>query len=148
MANNSLLYIYGVIYFILRCQSCWCCQLWQPKSVEDYKKGVDNAMSESTAYKTKWLCTSFEEWKHNRLVRPCTLKSGGHFTTKDFGEGVQTLDTGHYRYVTRSKQLFWGTVSFLSLPVLCTPSICKLKRHLSDVNGRAALKSLDMSDGR
>ena len=46
-------------------------------------------------------------------MRSCALKSGGYFTTKDFEEGVQTLDTGHYRYVTRSKQLFWGTESFL-----------------------------------
>ena len=104
MANNSLVYTYGVIYFILRCQSCWCCQLRQQKSVEDYKKSVDNAVPESTAYKTKWVCTLFEEWKQNRLVRSCALKSGGHFTTKDFEEGVQTLDTGHYRYVTASKQ--------------------------------------------
>ena len=138
MANNSLVYIYAVIYFILRCQSCWCCQLRQPKSVEDYKKSVDNAVPESTAYKTKWVCTLFEEWKQNRLVRSCALKSGGHFTTKDFEEGVQTLDTGHYRNVTRSKQLFWGTVSFRSLYSI----IRELKRHLSDVNGRAALNPL------
>ena len=148
MASNSSVYIYGVIYFIVRCQSSWCCQLRQPKSVEDYKKSVDNAVPESTAYKTKWACTLFEEWKQNRLVRSCALRSGGQFTTKDFEEGVQTLDTGHYRYVTRSKQLFWGTVSFPSLPVRCTPSICELKRHLSDVNGRAALKPLDMLDRR
>ena len=148
MGSNSSVYIYGVIYFIVRCQSSWCCQLRQPKSVEDYKKSVDNAVPESTTYKTKWACTLFEEWKQNRLVRSCALRSGGRFTTKDFEEGVQTLDTGHYRYVTRSKQLFWGTVSFPSLPVRCTPSICELKRHLSDVNGRAALKPLNMLDRR
>ena len=72
--NNSLVYIYGVIYFTLRFQSCWCCQLRQPKSVEDYKKSVDNAVSESTADKTKWVCTLFEEWKQNRLVRSCAFE--------------------------------------------------------------------------
>ena len=71
-----------------------------------------------------------------------------NFTTKDFEEGVQTLDTGHYRYVTRSKKLFWGTVSFPSLPVHCTTSIWELKRHFSEVSGRAALKPLDMLDRR
>jgi hypothetical protein len=64
-----------------------------PKSVEDEKKSVDNAVPKSTAYKTKWLCKVFEEWKQNRLVKSCTLEPGGLFTTKDFEEGVQTLDT-------------------------------------------------------
>lgn len=60
----------------------------QPKYVVDDKKSVDNAVPKSTAYKTKWSCKVFEEWKQNRLVEP-----GGFFTTKDFEEGVQTLDT-------------------------------------------------------
>ena len=29
----------------------------------------------------------------NRLVKSCTLEPGGPFTTKDFEEGVQTLNT-------------------------------------------------------
>ena len=62
----------------------------QPKSVVDEKKSVDNAVPKSTAYKSKWSCKVFEEWKQNRLVKSCTLEPGGFFTTK---EGVQTLDT-------------------------------------------------------
>ena len=67
----------------------------QPKSVEDEKKSVDNAIPKSTAYKTKWSCKVFDgmEWKQNRLVKSCTLEPGGLFTTKYFEEGVQTLDT-------------------------------------------------------
>ena len=65
----------------------------QPKSVVDEKKSVDNAVLKSTAYKTKWSCKVFEEWKQNRLVKSCTLEPGGFFTTKDFEERVQTLDT-------------------------------------------------------
>ena len=65
----------------------------QPKSVVDEKKSVDNAVPKSTAYKTKWSCKVFEEWQQNRLVKSCTLEPGGLFTTKDFEEGVQTLDT-------------------------------------------------------
>ena len=65
----------------------------QPKSVEDEKKSVDNAVPKSTAYKTKWSCKVFEEWKQNRLVKSCTLEPGSLFTTKDFEEGVQSLDT-------------------------------------------------------
>ena len=65
----------------------------QPKSVEDAKKSVDNAVPKSTAYKTKWSCKIFEERKQNRLVKSCTLEPSGLFTTKDFEEGVQTLDT-------------------------------------------------------
>ena len=64
----------------------------QPKSVEDEKKSVDNAVPKSTAYKTKWSCKVFEEWKQNRLVRSCTLEPFDLFTTEDFEEGVQTLD--------------------------------------------------------
>ena len=33
----------------------------QPKSVEDEKKSVDNAVPKSTACKTKWSCKVFEE---------------------------------------------------------------------------------------
>ena len=35
----------------------------QPKSVEDEKKSVDNEVPKSTAYKTKFSCKAFEEWK-------------------------------------------------------------------------------------
>ena len=38
-------------------------------------------------------CEVFDEWKKNRLVKSCTLEPGGLFTTNDFEEGVQTLDT-------------------------------------------------------
>ena len=55
----------------------------QPKSEEDEKKSVDNAVSKTTAYKTKWSCTVFEEWKQNRLVKSCTLEPGGLFTLKE-----------------------------------------------------------------
>ena len=55
----------------------------QPKSVEDEKKSVDNAIPKSTAYKTKWSCKIFEEWKQNRLVKSCTLEPGGLFTLKE-----------------------------------------------------------------
>ena len=57
----------------------------------------------------------------------CTLEPGGLFTTKDFAEGVQTLDMA-IRAITdmpacslkllavevrsASKQFFWGTPSF------------------------------------
>ena len=63
------------------------------ESVVDEKKSVDNAVPKSTGYKTKWSCKVFEEWKQNRLVKSCSLEPGGFFTTKDFEEGVQTLDT-------------------------------------------------------
>ena len=96
----------------------------QPKSVEDEKKSVDNAVPKSTAYKTKWSCKVFEEWKQNRLVKSCTLEPGGLFTTKDFEEGVQSLDTAitdmsgcslnywPFEVRSRSKQFFWGALSF------------------------------------
>ena len=56
-------------------------------------KSVDNEVPKSTAYKTKLSCKVFEEWKQNWLVKSRTLETGGLFTTKDFEEGVQTLDT-------------------------------------------------------
>ena len=64
-----------------------------PKSVEDEKKSVDNAVPKSKACRTKWSCKVFEEWKQNRLAKSCTLEPGGLFTTKDFEEGLHTLDT-------------------------------------------------------
>ena len=36
-----------------------------PKSVEDEKESVDNEVPKSTAYKTKFSCKVFEEWKQN-----------------------------------------------------------------------------------
>ena len=105
----------------------------QPKSVEDEKKNVDNAVPKSTAYKIKSSCKVFEEWKQNRLVRSCTLEPGGLLTTKDFEEGVQTLDTAITDIVcmqcellavevrSRSKQLFWGTLSYPHLRTEAPP---------------------------
>ena len=61
--------------------------------MEDEKKSVDNAVLKSTAYKAKWSCKVFEEWKPHRLVKSCTLEPGGLFTAKDFKERVQTLET-------------------------------------------------------
>ena len=55
----------------------------QPKSVEDEKKSVYNAVPKATAYKTKWLFEVFEKWKQNRLVKSCTLEPGGLFTTRN-----------------------------------------------------------------
>jgi len=93
--------------------------------VEDEKKSADIEVPKSITYKTKWLCTVFEEWKQNRLVKSCTLEPGSLFTMKNFEEGVQTLDTAitdvcmqsqllavevHSRI--RSKQFFWGMLSF------------------------------------
>ena len=65
----------------------------QPMSLEGEKKSIDNVVSKSTAYKTKWSCKLFEERKQNRLMKRCTLKSDGLFTAKDFQEGVETLST-------------------------------------------------------
>ena len=61
--------------------------------MDDEKKTVDNAVPKSTAYKTKWSCKVFEEWKQNRLVKSFTLEPGGLSTMNDFEEGIQTLDT-------------------------------------------------------
>jgi len=93
--------------------------------VEDEKKSVDNAVPKSTAYKAKWSCKVFEEWKPHRLVKSCTLEPGGLFTTKDFEERVQTLEmaiTDNYACMqsqllavevrSRSKQFLWGTLPF------------------------------------
>ena len=126
----------------------------QPKSGKDEKKNVDNAVPKSTAYKTKWLCKVFEE--QNQLVKCCTLEPGGLFTTKDFEEGVQTLDTvitdmsacslnywlsKFVQEVSNSSGERYPSRSLYSI-------ICGLKCHLSDVNRSAALNPLDMSDRR
>ena len=91
--------------------------------MDDEKKTVDNAVPKSTAYKTKWSCKVFEEWTQNRSVKSCTLKPGGPFTTNDFEEGVQTLDTAitdmsacslncWLSMFVQSKRFFWGVLSF------------------------------------
>ena len=92
----------------------------------------------------------FEEWEQNRLVKSCTLEPGGLFTTKDFEEGVQTLDTAitdmsvcsvnywlskFVQEVSNSSGERYPSRSLYSI-------ICGLKRHLSDVNVSAALKPL------
>ena len=92
----------------------------------------------------------------NRLVKSCTLEPGGLFTTKDFEEGVQSLDTAitdmsgcslnywlskFVQEVSNSSGERYPSRSLYSI-------ICGLKRHLSDVNGSAALNPLEMSDRR
>lgn len=124
----------------------------QPKSVEDEKKSVDNAVPKSTAYKTKWYCKVFEEWKQNRLVRSCTLEPGGLFITKNFEEGVQTLDKA-ITDMSDCSVNYWLSkfvqeVSNSSGERYPSPSlysiICGLRCHLSDVNGSAALNPLSL----
>ena len=119
----------------------------QPKSVEYEKKNVDNAVPKSTAYKIKSSCKVFEEWKQNRLVRSCTLEPGGLFTTRDFEEGVQTLDTA-ITDMSACSVNYWLSkfvqeVSNSSRERYPIP-ICGLKRHLSEVNGSAALNPLSL----
>ena len=77
----------------------------------------------------------FKEWKQKQVAKSCTLEPGGLFTTKDLKEGEEMLDTAitdvsacslnywlHVEVHTRSKQLFWGTLSspFLVLKYLRT----------------------------
>ena len=126
----------------------------QPKSVENDKKSADNAGPKSAAYKTKWSCKVFEEWKQNRLVKSYTLEPAAFLPRKTLKKLRSTnFGQGNYRYVcmqcelltvevrSRSKQLFWGTLSIPFVVLI----ICGLKRHLSDVNGSAAFNPLDMS---
>ena len=75
----------------------------QPKNVQDEKKSVDNAVPKSTAYKTKWSCKVFEEWKQNRLVKSCILKPGGLFTPKDFEVPFQKRVRGFHQVTKREK---------------------------------------------
>ena len=120
--------------------------------MEEEKKTVDNAMPKSTAYKTKWSYKLFEEWKRKRVVKSCTLEPGGLFTTNDFKEGVQTLDTA-ITDMSACSLNYWlskfaqevSNSSGERYPARSLYSIiCGLKRHLSDVNGSA----LDTSDRR
>ena len=97
-----------MIYFILRCQSCWCCQLRQPKSVEDYKKSVDNAVSESKADKTKWVCTLFEEWKQNRLVRSCAFEIRRPFYHKRLWRRSTNLGHRSLQICNKKKETLLG----------------------------------------
>ena len=76
-----------------------------------------------------------------------TLEPGGLFTTKDFEEGVQTLDTAitdmsacslnywlskFIQEASNSSGEHYPSCSLCSIP-------CGLKCHLSDINGSAAL---------
>ena len=47
----------------------------QPKSAQNEKRSVDNAVPKSTAYKAKWSCKVFEEWKQNRVVKSENVKT-------------------------------------------------------------------------
>ena len=93
------------------------------------RRSVDNEVPKSTAYKTKFSCKVFEEWKQNWLVKSRTLEPGGLFTTKDFEEG--NFRHGHYRYVCMESWLLAAEVHLRSkqfsdweagsiLPVRCT----------------------------
>ena len=82
-----------------------------------------------------------------RTLEPCGL-----FTTKDFEEGVQTLDMTitdmsayslHY-WLSKFIQEASNSLAVSAILLVCCYSIlCRLKHHLSDLNGSA---SLNMSD--
>ena len=81
-----------------------------------------------------------------------TLEPGGLFTTKDFEEGVQTLDMAitdmsacilNYWLLKFVQEASNSLAVSAILPVCCYSILCRLKRHLSDLNGSA---SLNMSD--
>ena len=87
-------------------------------------------------------------------MKSCTLEPGGLFTTKDFEEGVQTLEmvitdmsacslnywlSKFVQEVNNSSGECYPSCSLYSI-------ICGLKHHLSDVNGSATLNPLDMSN--
>ena len=96
----------------------------QPKSVQDEKRSVDNAIPKSTAYKNKRSCKVFEEWKHDRVVKSCTLKSAFFLPRKTLKKEYKLWTRPLQRYVcmqsqivavevrSRSKQFFWGALSF------------------------------------
>ena len=65
----------------------------QPKSVEDEKKSVYNAVPKATAYNTKWLFEVFEKWKQNRLVKSCTLEPAAFLP-----QGIRSTNFGHGHY--------------------------------------------------
>ena len=78
------------------------------------------------------------------------------FSTKDFEQGLQTLDTA-IRDMSTCSLDYWlskfvqevSNSSGERYPSRSLYSIiCGLKRHLSDVNGSAALNPLEMSDRR
>ena len=89
-------------------------------------------------------------------MKSCTLEPGGLFTTKDCEEGVQTLDTA-ITDMSACSLNYWMSKFVLEVSNssgerfpsrLLYSIICGLKRHLSDVNGSAALNPLGMSDRR
>ena len=54
-------------------------QFQQPKTVEDEKRCVANAIPNSTQYKNKWVAHIFEEWGEARFLKVATLEPGGFF---------------------------------------------------------------------
>ena len=75
----------------------------------------------------------------NRLVKSCTLEPGGPFTTKDFEEGVQTLNTCMQCSVNYWLSKFVQEVRNSSGERYPSHSLYSIiyrpKHHLCDVNG-------------
>ena len=110
-------------------------------------RSVDNAVPKSTAYKTKWSCKVFEEWKQNWLVKSCALEPSSFITTKDFEEGVQTLEivitdmsacSNNY-WVSKFVQEVSNSSGEHCRSRSSYSITCSLKCQLSDVYGSAAL---------
>ena len=113
-------------------------------------KSVDNEVPKSTAYKTKWSSKVFEEWKQNWLVKSCTLEPGGllprnkHWT-RPLQICLNAVSTTGCRSSFKKQAILWLGALFFPFVVL---NSLRTEAHLSDVNGSAALNSLDMSDRR
>ena len=125
----------------------------QPKSEEEEKAHLENAVPPSTRYNTKWACKIFREWQYGRPNKDATLEATGFRVDV---EQVQSLETSMETMTCWSLN-FWLTkfveevckASGERYPPRTLYSICAgLQRHLEDVNGGDAIQLLSKNEMR
>lgn len=127
----------------------------QPKTFEDEKKCVVNAVPKSMQYKNKWAARIFEEWAKARFLKVATLEPGGLFKEYDLHR-VQSLETPLFQMDALSVN-YWLTKFVQEVdkpskerypPKTLYQIVCGLRRFMEEKNEKMDFNPVDASDKR
>lgn len=125
-----------------------------PKSVEEERSFLSEAVPKNTQYNTKWAVKLFEDWQQHR----------GNKIGRVETDGLDGVDLDNVEDLTVAlEEMSACTVSFWLCKFICEVAkrnggryppktlylvVCGLNRYLSDVKGEKAFSVLDKADKR
>ena len=125
----------------------------KPKSAEEEKKLLENAVPKSTRYVNKWSMKIFSEWQATRLIKKASEEQRNFVV--DISK-IQDLDI-NVCDMTAETLNFWLTKFVMEVckdtgenypPRTLYSICCVIQRHLQDCNGVCATALLDKNDNR